>query len=36
LLAGEEELQMGVNITVELVQSLVETWRADRAAEVSG
>jgi pyroglutamyl-peptidase len=36
MLTGEEELQMGVDITVELVQSLVDTWRAQRAGEVSG
>ncbi|KAK7190560.1 hypothetical protein DPSP01_007223 [Paraphaeosphaeria sporulosa] len=33
MLRSEAELQMGVNITVELVQSLVDTWRAQRAAE---
>ena len=33
LLEGEAEIQMGVDITVELVQSLVETWRAQRAEE---
>ncbi|KAK3215492.1 hypothetical protein GRF29_8g166912 [Pseudopithomyces chartarum] len=33
LLVSEEELQMGVDITVELIQSLVGTWRDQRAAE---
>lgn len=31
MLTEEAELQMGVDITLELVQSLVETWRAQRA-----
>jgi hypothetical protein len=33
MLVSEEELQMGVDITVELIQSLVGTWRDQRAAE---
>lgn len=30
MLESEEELEMGVDIAVELVQSLVQTWRAQR------
>ncbi|KAJ4299968.1 hypothetical protein N0V90_005216 [Kalmusia sp. IMI 367209] len=33
MLSSEEELDMGVAITTELVQSLVETWRAQREGE---
>ncbi|KAF2439883.1 peptidase C15, pyroglutamyl peptidase I-like protein [Karstenula rhodostoma CBS 690.94] len=35
MLTEDAEFQMGVDITVELVQSLVDTWRAQRAAEES-
>ncbi|KAF1979034.1 peptidase C15, pyroglutamyl peptidase I-like protein [Bimuria novae-zelandiae CBS 107.79] len=31
LLLGEEEVQFGVEVTVELIQSLVSSWRAERA-----
>jgi len=31
LLQEEEELQLGVDVTIELVQSLVASWRAQRA-----
>lgn len=34
-LQTQEEIDMGVEITIELVQSLVESWREQRAAEGS-